>query len=97
MKAAKGKKEEARKTMLLVLDGIMLVLLALLIFAFGLGPLAMIGVAAVLVLLSYEHSLVSKDDLSRLNAAFFTMNGVIAVVFFIFLALDLMLHHSSTI
>ena len=76
---------------------LMLALLALLIFAFGLGPLAMIGVAAVLVLLSYEHSLVSKDDLSRLNAAFFTMNGVIAVVFFIFLALDLILHHSGTI
>jgi len=80
-----------------ILHLLMLALLALLIFAFGLGPLAMIGVAAVLVLLAYEHSLVSKDDLSRLNAAFFTMNGVIAVVFFIFLALDLMLHHSSTI
>src|SRR5436190_15092982 len=80
-----------------ILHLLMLALLALLIFAFGLGPLAMIGVAAVLLLLAYEHSLVSKDDLSRLNAAFFTMNGVIAVVFFIFLALDLMLHHSSTI
>jgi 4-hydroxybenzoate polyprenyltransferase len=76
---------------------IMLVLLALLIFAFGLGPLSTIGVAAVFLLLGYEHSLVSKDDLSKLNAAFFTMNGVIAVVFFIFLALDLTLHHSSTI
>ena len=76
---------------------IMLVLLALLIFAFGLGPLSTIGVAAVFLLLGYEHSLVSKDDLSRLNAAFFTMNGVIAVVFFIFLALDLTLRHSGTI
>src|SRR5437764_2309506 len=76
---------------------IMLVLLALLIFAFGLGPLSTIGVAAVFLLLGYEHSLVSKDDLSKLNAAFFTMNGVIAVVFFIFLALDLTLHHSGTI
>ena len=76
---------------------IMLVLLALLIFAFGLGPLSTIGVAAVFLLLGYEHSLVSKDDLSKQNAAFFTMNGVIAVVFFIFLALDLTLHHSGTI
>ena len=76
---------------------IMLVLLALLIFAFGLGPLSTIGVAAVFLLLGYEHSLVSKDDLSKLNAAFFTMNGVIAVVYFIFLALDLTLHHSGTI
>jgi 4-hydroxybenzoate polyprenyltransferase len=80
-----------------ILHLLMLALLALLIFAFGLGPLAMIGVGAVLVLLAYEHSLVSKADLTRLNAAFFTMNGVIAVVFFIFLALDLILHHSSTI
>jgi 4-hydroxybenzoate polyprenyltransferase len=80
-----------------ILHLLMLALLALLIFAFGLGPLAMIGVGAVLVLLAYEHSLVSKDDLTRLNAAFFTINGVIAVVFFIFLALDLILHHSSTI
>ena len=76
---------------------VMLVLLALLIFAFSLGPLSTIGVAAVFLLLGYEHSLVSKDDLSKLNAAFFTMNGVIAVVFFIFLALDLILHHSGTI
>jgi 4-hydroxybenzoate polyprenyltransferase len=76
---------------------IMLVLLALLIFAFGLGPLSIIGFAVVFLLLGYEHSLVSKDDLSKLNAAFFTMNGVIAVVFFIFLALDLTLRHSGTI
>jgi 4-hydroxybenzoate polyprenyltransferase len=76
---------------------VMLVLLALLIFAFSLGPLSTVGVAAVFLLLGYEHSLVSKDDLTKLNAAFFTMNGVIAVVFFIFLALDLTLHHSGTI
>jgi 4-hydroxybenzoate polyprenyltransferase len=41
--------------------------------------------------LAYEHSLVSAGDLSRLNAAFFTMNGVIAVVFFVFVAADLLL------
>jgi len=42
-------------------------------------------------LLMYEHSLVSADDLSRLNAAFFTMNGVISVLFFFFIAGDLLL------
>ena len=47
---------------------------------------------AVALLLAYEHSLVSADDLSKLNAAFFTMNGVIAVVFFVFVAGDLLLH-----
>jgi 4-hydroxybenzoate polyprenyltransferase len=44
----------------------------------------------VAVLLFYEHSLVSSDDLSKLNAAFFTMNGVISVLFFFFVAGDLL-------
>ncbi len=70
---------------------LMLVLLAALIFVFGLGKFALAGLAVVCLLLAYEHSLVSKDDLSKLNAAFFTMNGIIAVVFWIFLAADLLL------
>lgn len=70
---------------------IMLLLLIRLVMVFGLGKLAFTGVIAVAVLLAYEHSLVSSDDLSRLNAAFFTMNGVISVVFFLFVAADLML------
>ncbi len=68
----------------------MLLLLASLVWVFGLGNFAVLGVIAVFLLLAYEHSLVSEDDLSRLNAAFFTMNGIIAVVFFVFLALDLL-------
>ena len=47
-----------------------------------------LGVGAVALLLGYEHSIVSPQDLRRLNAAFFTMNGVIAVVFLIFVATD---------
>jgi 4-hydroxybenzoate polyprenyltransferase len=70
---------------------VMLALLVALIVAFGLGKLAIIGVVAVALLLAYEHSLVSPNDLSKLNAAFFTMNGVISVVFFIFIAADLLL------
>jgi 4-hydroxybenzoate polyprenyltransferase len=69
---------------------LMLLLLVSLVAAFGLGRLAMLGVLAVGLLLAYEHSLVSAKDLSRLNAAFFTMNGVISVVFLIFLAGDLL-------
>jgi 4-hydroxybenzoate polyprenyltransferase len=69
----------------------MLLLLGGLVLAFGLGPIAWAGVVAVAALLAYEHSLVRPGDLSRLNAAFFTMNGVIAVVFFAFLAGDLLL------
>ncbi|MGA8491302.1 MAG: UbiA-like polyprenyltransferase [Terriglobales bacterium] len=70
---------------------LMIVLLASLIVVFGLGKLAIAGVVAVTLLLAYEHSLVSPQDLSKLNAAFFTMNGVISVVFFFFVAADLLL------
>jgi 4-hydroxybenzoate polyprenyltransferase len=45
----------------------------------------------VALLLGYEHSLVSPRDLSKLNAAFFTMNGVIATVFLVFVSLDVWL------
>jgi 4-hydroxybenzoate polyprenyltransferase len=69
----------------------MLGLLVALIVTFGLGKLAIVGVIAVSGLLLYEHSLVRHDDLSKLNAAFFTMNGVISVVFFVFVAGDLLL------
>ena len=70
---------------------LMLVLLGALVYAFGLGTVAAAGVLVVALLLTYEHSLVSPRDLSRLNAAFFTMNGVISVVFFAFVAGDLLL------
>jgi len=68
----------------------MLLLLVCLIAVFGLGKLAIAGVLTVALLLAYEHSLVSADDLSKLNAAFFTMNGVISVMFFLFVAGDML-------
>ncbi len=49
-----------------------------------------LGVVATAALLVYEHSLVRPGDLRRLDAAFFTMNGVISVVFFVFVALDVL-------
>jgi 4-hydroxybenzoate polyprenyltransferase len=52
------------------------------------GVLYWIGVGVVAALLGYEHSLVRADDLSRLNAAFFTMNGVISVAFAAFVIAD---------
>jgi len=70
---------------------VMLLLLISFIVVFGLGRVATAGVAAVALLLAYEHSLVSPTDLSKLNAAFFTMNGVISVVFFVFIAADLLI------
>ena len=71
-----------------------LAMLALLVWfgrLFDFGVAGWLGVAAVGLLLAYEHSLVSPRDLRRLNAAFFTMNGVIAIVFFSFVAADLWL------
>ena len=81
-----------RRALLLArtLHGLMLGLLLTLVFLFGLGKFAVVGVLVVGLLLAYEHSLVSARDLSKLNAAFFTMNGVIAVVFFAFVAADLL-------
>jgi 4-hydroxybenzoate polyprenyltransferase len=49
-----------------------------------------LGVLATAGLLVYEHSLVRPGDLRRLDAAFFTLNGVISVVFFVFVALDVL-------
>jgi 4-hydroxybenzoate polyprenyltransferase len=49
-----------------------------------------IGVAVVAALLSYEHSLVRPGDLRRLDAAFFTMNGVISMAFFAFVLVDVL-------
>ncbi len=69
---------------------LMIGLLLWLVFALHLGALAIIGVAIVGALLAYEHSLVRHEDLSRLNAAFFTMNGVISVVYCLFIAADLL-------
>lgn len=76
-----------------VMHVLMLLVLVGLLMAFGLGKLAFAGIIAVGLLLLYEHSLVSSSDLSRMNAAFFTMNGVIAVVFLIFVAADVLTRH----
>lgn len=64
--------------------------LVLLAKAFALGAAAWLGIAVVAGLLLYEHLIVSPRDLRRLNAAFFTMNGVIAILFFVFVATDLL-------
>jgi 4-hydroxybenzoate polyprenyltransferase len=66
-------------------------LLVWMVTAFGLGKIAVAGVVFVALLLIYEHSLVKHDDLSRVNAAFFTMNGLVSMAFLFFIATDLML------
>jgi 4-hydroxybenzoate polyprenyltransferase len=59
-------------------------LLSWLAYSFALPWPAWAGIAVVAVLLAYEHSLVRADDLSRLDAAFFTMNGYISISFLVF-------------
>lgn len=55
---------------------------------FQLGPIYWIGMAVVAGLFIYEHSLIGADDLSRLDMAFFNMNGYISLAVFVFTALD---------
>jgi len=69
----------------------MIVSLLWLIYLLALGPLAVAGVGAVCALLIYEHTLVKANDLSRVDAAFFTMNGWVSVLFFVFWAADVFL------
>jgi 4-hydroxybenzoate polyprenyltransferase len=57
----------------------------------GTGMLYYIGVAVAGILMAYEHRLVKADDLSRVDAAFFTVNGIISVALFLFVAVDTLL------
>ncbi len=66
-------------------------ILLLISFLLGLGVYYLIGVLTVGGLLFYEHSLVSEHDLSRLNMAFFNMNGYISVTIFAFTLLDILM------
>jgi len=65
--------------------------LVLLARSFHAGPAAWAGVAVTAALLAWEHRLVRADDLSRVDAAFFTVNGWIGVLFFVFWASDILL------
>jgi len=69
----------------------MIVSLLMLVSQLHLGGFSLAGVAAVTALLVYEHGLVKPTDLSRVNAAFFTMNGWVSVLFFVFWAADIFL------
>ena len=72
---------------------ITLALLGTLVYALHLGVIAIAGVGIVALLLAYEHSLVKADDLSRLNAAFFTMNGIISMIFLFFVTADFLVRN----
>lgn len=73
----------------------MLVCLTILANQFSLNWLSALGILAVAALLIWEHSLVSAADLSRVNAAFFTVNGYVSVIFFFFWAADILLQRTG--
>jgi 4-hydroxybenzoate polyprenyltransferase len=70
----------------------MIACLLALVVSFHLGLLSLMGVAAIVALLIYEHALVKPHDLSRVNAAFFTVNGYVSILFFAFWTADILLH-----
>jgi 4-hydroxybenzoate polyprenyltransferase len=78
-----------------LLHVLMIASLIALVISFHLGLLSMAGILAVTVLLIYEHGLVKPNDLSRVNAAFFTVNGYVSVLFFVFWASDILSHRHS--
>ena len=69
----------------------MLTMLGVFVWAFQLGAIGVVGLVVVASLIFYEHTLVKANDLSKLNAAFFTMNGVISILFFFFVAAKVLL------
>jgi 4-hydroxybenzoate polyprenyltransferase len=77
-----------------ILHVLMMMCLAALVIVFGLGPVSLAGVGLVGVLLVYEHRLVNPGDLSRVNVAFFTLNGYVSVLFFCFWAVDIVYFRS---
>jgi 4-hydroxybenzoate polyprenyltransferase len=72
-----------------------LALFAWLVSLFALGPAGWVGVALVAAVLVYEHAIISPRDLSRINAAFFTLNGVVSIIFFISVAIAVFLTRHS--
>ena len=75
----------------------MLVCLVFLVQAFALGVSAWAGIAVVAALLAWEHRLVHADDLSKVDAAFFTMNGYVSVLFFVLWAADVYLGRNGAV
>jgi len=65
-------------------------LLAVAGLGLGVNMFYWLGICATAALLAYEHAIVRPGDLRRLDAAFFTVNGVISVVYFAFVALDVL-------
>jgi 4-hydroxybenzoate polyprenyltransferase len=74
------------------LHACMVILLSLLFLRMRLGILSLAGLGLVTLLLAYEHSLVRPSDMSRVNAAFFTVNGWISVLLLVSTGADIIWH-----
>ena len=70
----------------------MVIMLSLLFVEMKLGIWSLAGLGLVTLLLAYEHSLVRPSDMSRVNAAFFTINGWISVLLFVSTGMDIIWH-----
>jgi 4-hydroxybenzoate polyprenyltransferase len=74
-----------------VLHLLMVLTLAYLFREFKLEALSWAGLGIVAMALLYEHTLVTSEDLSRVNSAFFTINGFVSIILFLFVGFDLCL------
>lgn len=73
-----------------LLHAAMVVCLIVLAVSFDMGRLAWAGIAVTAIMLAWEHRLVRADDMSKVDAAFFTVNGWVSLLFFVFWAADVM-------
>jgi len=74
-----------------IIHGLTILGLIYLVFITNLGWWYLAGVVIANFILHYEHSIISPKDMSRLNTAFFTMNGILSVIVFVFVFLDLVI------
>ncbi len=77
----------------LVMHVVMLLTLGVLLHVFQLGIVAWAGLALTAILIGYEHSLLRPNDLSRMNAAFFTVNGYIGILLLVTWGAAIVLRH----
>jgi 4-hydroxybenzoate polyprenyltransferase len=78
-----------------ILHACVVALLAMVFWQVGLSAISLAGLGLVTILLAYEHSLVGPNDLSRVNAAFFAVNGWISVLLLVITGVDLLWHRAS--
>jgi 4-hydroxybenzoate polyprenyltransferase len=78
-----------------VLHLIMMITVGFLFWREGLGTISFVGLTIVGLLLAYEHSLVRPTDMSRVNTAFFTINGWISILLFVTTMIDLLWNGSK--